>query len=134
MPSQSELHEDLNWLSERISNRNWTISIGVMAFCITFIVESAGSQQAPFLDPKQVVGPIVLALLSLVFDIMQYIAAYSLSHGLLTAMESTDVDKLGYDRKAPAYRVRVAAFRVKVALSLAAAAWLIFVVGQRALE
>ena len=83
MPPKENLIKDLDWISGHISGRIWTISIGVMAFTLTFIVESTGNPVNPFLRPAQVIGSSVCALVAVLFDLLQYLAGYRLSVDLL---------------------------------------------------
>ncbi len=73
MPSKADLIEDLDWITNRISERVWVTSVGVLSFCLAFIIESIGAEKEGFLLPVQVIAPIVLALAALVFDLLQYL-------------------------------------------------------------
>ncbi len=134
MPTKSKLMEDLDWLTERVSNRVWTISVGVLATCLTYIIESLKADGVPFLHPQQVTMPMALALLALVFDLMQYFAAIKQSGALLAKMEKDGSDSRMYNKKSFFYRLREFSFNAKFYLAGAAVLWLIAISGLRVRE
>lgn len=133
VPSKTDVQKELTSLSGRVSERLWTISVGVLAFCITFILEAAGKEHSPFVEPRQVIGPIILALLALVFDLVQYLAGYIQNKSLFDDMEKDGSEYKPYPRDAIVRRVRIATFWLKLASSIASTGWLIFVLGHRTL-
>lgn len=133
MPSKDDVLKDLASLSGRISDRLWTVSVGVLAFCITFILEAAGREHSPFLQPVQVIGPIILALSALVLDLVQYVAGYILNKLVLNEMETEGSEFKLYPSSALSRRVRITAFWLKLVFSIAATGWLIFVVARQTL-
>lgn len=130
MPSKDDLIEELNWISDRVSERVWTISIGVLVFCLTFVVESIGAQDA-FLEPRQVVAPIVLALSAVVFDLLQYLTAYKLSRDHYARMKAEQKSSMPFDYGSWVFKARVVCFRFKILFCMLAAIWLIVVVSKR---
>ena len=120
-------------MSGRISERLWTISVGVLVFCVTFILDAAGKQHSPFLETRHVIGPIILALSALVLDLVQYVAGYILNKLLLNEMEAEGSKFKLYPSSAISRRVRIAAFWLKLLFSIAATGWLIVVIGRRTL-
>lgn len=46
MPTKAEVIENLNWVTERLSNRIWPLSVGVLATALAFIVESSKGTRA----------------------------------------------------------------------------------------
>ena len=126
-----DIIKDLDWISNRISERVWTISVGVLAFCLTFIVESISATGEPFLKPVQVIGPMILALISLICDLVQYMAAYTLSRQLLSILEAKNLNSGKYDPGSSAFKIREFSFRAKTSLCVLAAAWLIWAASIR---
>ena len=134
MPDKATLINDLDWISERISNRLWTISVGVLAFCFAFVVEAAAAQGVPFLAPIKVVPPIILTLVAMICDLAQYVAGYNLNVRLLERMEHERKDNLGFDHADPAFRVRLFAYWAKLGLCGLGAVWLITVAALRTID
>ncbi|WP_288938834.1 hypothetical protein [uncultured Roseovarius sp.] len=124
----------MNWVTERVSNRVWTISLGVLAASLAYIVESTKPEGAAFLLPRQVVGPATLALLALIFDLIQYAAAHRQNFELLQKIEKEDLSAASYQTDDPMMKLRTYAHRLKFWFCIAAALWLVFVSSQRAIE
>ncbi len=124
MPTKADVIKSLDWVTERISNRVWTISVGVLATALAFIIESTKNDGTPFLLPRQVAGPAAVALLALVSDLIQYIAANAQDTALLRKMETDGVIELSYDQNSSAYRVRKFAYWANIALCLGCAVWI----------
>lgn len=124
MPSRAEIIENLNWTTERLSNRVWTIALGVLATALAYIIEGAAADGAPFLPPAQAVAPATLALLALLFDLVQYYAANRQSLRLLMDMERDGKDSAPYTRTF-LFHVRTFSYHAKIVLTVAGVAWLI---------
>jgi hypothetical protein len=124
MPTKSEIIQDLNWVTERISNRVWTVSVGVIALALTYIVESTRSDGSPFLRPEQVAVPAVLALLALAFDLIQYIAANRQNVRILRRMEREGLSEARFDPAERMGRLRHLAYNLKISLSILSVGWI----------
>ncbi|MEL6999248.1 MAG: hypothetical protein ACFB03_12225 [Paracoccaceae bacterium] len=133
MPNKNEVIENLNWVTERISDRVWTVSVGVIAVSLSYIVESASGKSAPFLQPQQVAIPAVLALLALLSDLVQYVLANRQNIALLRRMEAEGVDEMRFP-KDWMRAGRSAAFSAKFGFCLIAVLWITVVTGVRAIE
>ena len=127
MPSKADLINDLDWITNRISDRVWVTSVGVLSFCLAFIVESIGAEKEGFLLPVQVIAPIVLALAALVFDLLQYLAGYKVSRDLLTKMEAQELSSMQFDRGHWASKSRKFFYGAKITLCIVSACWLMAV-------
>lgn len=134
MPNRDEVIKAIDFLSGTVSQRIWTVSVGVLVFCLTFIVESISVATEAFLKPVQVVGPIVFALLSLLADLIQYIAGYLLNREMLQTMEQRNLIALAYNHDALSFKVRMWSFRTKIGFCLVSSVWLILVMGGRLLD
>ncbi|MEL6207231.1 MAG: hypothetical protein AAFR47_18220 [Pseudomonadota bacterium] len=124
MPSRDEVIETLNWTTERLSNRVWSVSLGVLATSFAYIVESSRSDGEPFLEPSEVAGPAAVALLSLLADLLQYYVAQRQELRLLRRMKAEGVETMPYPRDLH-YRLRTIFYHVKIALTVIAVAWLV---------
>lgn len=125
MPSREQIVAELNYLSETISGKVWTIAVGVLAFCWAFLV----NQQGP-IDAGALLPAVALALLALFMDMAQYLAGLLYNRRLLRHMEDAGVSQMSYDRHHPFYVVRQAAFVGKIAFCLAAIGWLIAILAD----
>lgn len=130
---RAHLIEDLNWISDRVSGRVWTICVGVLAFCVTFVIQSIEAEEKVFLEPESVIGPMVLALLALLFDLIQYIAAYRLTYGLLGEIEDEGIQEKRFDTSSLNYKLRTLSYWSKITLCAAAALWLVVTASIRTL-
>lgn len=132
MPTKEDVIENLDSLTERISNRVWTISVGVLATSLAYIIEGAKKEGEPFLEPYLVAGPVAVAILALTADLLQYLAAIQQNVKMLKTMEKSGETSLSYDRTSFFYKVRHAAYWTKVFACGVSALWLVFVSVQRA--
>ena len=126
MPTKTDVIKNLDWVTERVSNRVWSVSVGVLATALAYIIESTKQDGTPFLLPQQVVGPAVVALLALIFDLLQYIAANSQDRALLRRMEKQNVTQLPYDSKSFWYTIRNTAYWVKIIFCFISVLWIVF--------
>ena len=132
MPDIDNLIEELDWISEQVSKRVWTISVATLAFSFSFIIESIGNEnKQAFLVPAMVIGPIVLVTLSMVFDLAQYLSGYQQNISMLRRAEKQDLEEINYDRTNFWYRLRSAAYQLKIGFCLAGTLWLVFVISFR---
>ena len=134
MPTKQEVIENLNWTTARVSDRVWTISVGTLAASLSYIIESASADGAPFLEPRAVAFPAVLALLALCADLAQYVAADRQNVALLRRMEAERIEEALYDAGSAMRRLRGWAYNAKIGLCAAAALWITAVTASRALE
>lgn len=125
MPDQNKVIEELDFLTDVLSNRVRTTAAGVLAFCLGFIVEGSQSVTGGFLSAREVAPPIALSLLALLSDLLQYVFGYILNMRMLRALSLADGGSLAYDRGALSYRARHYCFYLKIVCALAAAQWLI---------
>jgi len=131
MPSKADLIATLDWTTERMSNRVWALSAGVLATSLTYIIESTKKDGVPFLEPRYAGLPAVLALIAMGADLAQYYAASRQNIGLLDRMEREKADALGYDRSDMFFRLRFWAYNAKICACVAAALTLVVMSATR---
>ncbi|MCH8038975.1 MAG: hypothetical protein IH977_01335 [Nitrospinae bacterium] len=124
--------EDLNFLTDLISNRVRTISFGVLAFCWLFILQNT-SGQSLIASNKQLMIPVSLAILSLIADLAQYWFGYYSTRLLLSQSEKVKRDDLSYDYHSFSYLMRTAMFFAKQFLMGVATIWLLVILGLKVL-
>lgn len=114
------VYRDLDRVTDRISQQTRTIAVGVLALVWLFL---AGGDKAPVLPHRINLAVLLLtggaALLALVCDYVQYLAAYWNSYRLKEEAERENIEKVEYDSAAWLYRIRTWAFRAKQVLTLA---------------
>jgi hypothetical protein len=133
MPTKQEVIENLNWTTARVSDRVWTISVGVIGVSMSYIIE-ASSEGEPFLAPERVAIPAGLALIALCLDLVQYVAAHRQNMDLLRRMEAQGLTDARFDTGSAMRRLRTAAYRGKISLCAAAGLWLVLVSGVRVVQ
>ena len=122
MPERSKIIEELNFLSDILSQRVRAFSVGVLVFCWAFVFEGKG------LSIKDLMVPGSFAVLALLLDSAQYAAGILLNMVMLRRMRRENKEAIAYDRKHPLYRARQVAFPLKiisVAISIISLFWLL---------
>ena len=117
-----DLYKDLDYLSETVSTRTRTLDGVVIA---VWWGASIGKEAIPGLDTGQLAIAAGVAVLSLIFDFLQYAIVYIGSLRLLRRLEQQKKTKFEYDLASPTYRFRGACFYVKQVAMVAAVLWLI---------
>lgn len=133
MPTKSDLIDNLNWTTERLSSRVWSIAVGVLATCLAYIIESTKKNGEPFLSPVDVAMPAGIALIALLLDLLQYVAANRQSLALLREIEAKGAESGLYDPKSFASRLRSFAYTAKIGACVVSAVWLIVISTWRVL-
>ena len=134
MPTKQEVIENLNWTTARVSDRVWTISVGVLAVSLSYIIESTSEDGAPFLEPRQVAIPAALALLALCSDLVQYVAANRQNLELLRRMEAEGLTEGKFEAASAMRRLRTLAYHAKFLLCAASALWITALSAARAID
>jgi hypothetical protein len=118
MATVAEILEDLNFVTDLLSNRVRTISVSILAIAWLFI---AGGDSSPVLPTKP--DRILLlvsggfALLTLICDYLQYIFGYIGTNKVMGQAErSTAPKQADFDYKAFVWRARNALFWIKQGL------------------
>jgi hypothetical protein len=134
MATKKELIDELNFLTELLSNRIRTISIGILAFCWLFIFNNISGQNTPHLIENQILlVPVFLAISALVADFAQYWFGFVNTRSILRNKEEKGLD-ISYDYYSLSYRLRTIMFYAKQVLVLAASVWLLVVLGIKIMQ
>ncbi len=117
----TEIYEDLNFLSDRISNQTRTIALSVLAIAWLFLI---GGKDAPVLPSSPNRTLLLLAgagsLLSLVVDYFQYVFGYFDADNVRKRAEKSKTKTGDYNYDACLYRLRTMLFWVKQIFAIAA--------------
>ncbi|TMV12539.1 hypothetical protein [Arenibacterium halophilum] len=134
MATKAQIIANLDWLTERISNRVWTISAGIVVISLAYVVEGSGSNGVAFLEPEQVSLPAAIALLSLLFDMLQYVFGTKSHTRILVRMEAEDQVDAKFDTTEIYYRAQKLSFFAKIGCCITASVWMILLIFIRVLE
>ena len=130
MPSKTRVIEDLDFVSNLISERARTLAIGVLAVCWVFVLANATSgDEANLIRNSALIGPIILALLALLSDLGQYWCGYVATRRHLLLMEKKQMSDVPYDYTNAAYRWRAWLFYMKLLLMMTGVLWLLINLG-----
>lgn len=132
MPTKQKVVENLDWVTERISNRVWTISLAVLATCLGYLIESSKNEDA-FLASHSVVIPAAFALLALVFDLLQYFSANRQNLVLLRKLEKSGENEGLYSTSDLWFRLRNWSYLSKIIACMLSACILIAITVSKAL-
>ena len=132
MATKKDLIDELNFLTDLISNRVRTISVGVLAFCWLFILQNI-SGQVSIISSKQLMIPVFLTIFSLVADLAQYWFGYYTTRSLLRQSEKENKDDIAYDYRSIIYIMRSIMFYAKQFLMALATIWLLVIIGLKIL-
>ncbi len=133
MPDKKELIEELNWVSERVSNRVWTVSAGILATAITFTFEGAASAGEPFLSPKELAVPMAFALLAMAADFIQYLSGYWLAYKSWTEFELSDDGEVKFRTNDWRFRLKGWMFKAKSGFCIIATFSMVAMIGFKML-
>ena len=133
MPNKQKVIENLERSTQRISDRVWTVAVGVLVFSLTFILEHVVKMptEPRFIAIAWLIAAMILAIACLIFDLLQYIAGYYMNLRLLDKLDKSGELQGKFDNNSFAYRSRHAAFLLKIATCCAAAVMLTVVLGVR---
>jgi len=128
--SLEKIIEELQFISNRISEQVRTISISVIAIVWLFL---AGGNDAPPVLPSTPNKCLLfiggsLALASLLIDYFQYLFAYINSDQVRRKAENTNKKKATYNYTSFLYILRTASFWLKQILTVAAVVFLVIAV------
>lgn len=119
---------DLDFDTATLTDRSRVISLGVVALCWAFIIgelPKSGGLHVPLVN---LLGPMFLALCSILCDWLQYLFGYTSSLNTLRSIERHPHANIEYKVTSLPYRMRFAMFYLKQAFCFAAAIWFLITI------
>jgi hypothetical protein len=131
MAKKADLIAELQFLSDKLSERSRVISAGVIAVWWATIV---GEKAPSGLDPKILLGPVICAAISILLDVVQYVVAYLQNSFALSHLERSKASEFQFDKSNPLFKARNALFVAKQVAVVLAVCWLIYILSRRFLS
>lgn len=128
MANVKELIQELNFLSDKLSERVRVISAGVIAIWWATLI---GDKVPPGVDAKALLGPVIAAAISLLIDVLQYLIGYYHNRYALHFLEKSGDTDFKYNSKALIYKSREFLFALKLATTIVATMWLISILVRK---
>ena len=135
MPDKHAVIEELNFVTDLLSNRSRTLAGGVLAISwVLLLANATGSEGSGVVDSRAILAPILFALLSLLADLAQYWAGYLFAKRHLIRMERQQKDFAEYDYDSSLYKWRAYLFYSKIGLMLTSVVVLLVLLSVRFIE
>ena len=122
MAKKADLIKDLDYLSEKVSERTRVMALAIIAIWWGALV---GKETMNGFSPNVMTGPLCLAALSILSDFMQYSMIYLANRRLLHNLEREKLDEFSYDTKSIPYKLRNLLFYLKQIFMAVGLAWFI---------
>lgn len=126
MRNKETLLEELNWLTDKISSQVWTLNLGTLATTWSLLI-AAGSVDKLRIGSNNAIPIMALCISAMLCELVQYLAGYANARLILDGLQNSGRTEFEYDKAAPLYILREACFYGKIALSFAAAIWLLVI-------
>ncbi len=111
--------EELQWLSDRLSAQARIIAVGVLAMAWGLLITPPESLRP--ISAKALLAVALVALLTLVADMLQYVAGYvSVKRRKDSLLRQGAEEGDGYDVREWRYDLRTSLFKAKIALAIIA--------------
>ena len=128
MAKKKDLIDELNYLTDLLSQRSRTLATGVLAFCWLFILQNTTNNKLPIFETSTLLVPVIFAILSLLIDAAQYWFGYLQTRKRLQKLEISNSDEIGFDHNSWYFKLRTKAFYIKQVFVLIAVIWLLCMV------
>ena len=129
MATKKDLIDELNYLTDLLSQRSRKLATGVLAFCWLFILQNATKNNDSHLfKTSTLLIPVFLAILSLLVDVAQYWLGYLQTRKRLQDLENSNSAEIGFDHSSWYFKLRTKTFYGKQLLIFVAVIWLLCIV------
>jgi hypothetical protein len=129
MRPKRELGEELDWLSDKISSRVWTLNLGTLATTWSLLIATGSGER--LIRSSNAIPIMLLCILAMLCDLSQYLAGYRYAKSILKRLEDSGEPEFEYNKSEPLYKLRDWLFCCKIALSLTAAIWLVVILAKK---
>jgi hypothetical protein len=130
MRNKETLLEELDWLADKISSQVWTLNLGTLATTWSLLI-AAGSVEKLRIGSANAIPIMGLCILAMLSDLIQYLAGYANARFILGDLENSGRTEFEYYKSGWFYILRETCFYGKIALTLAAATWLLVVLAGK---
>jgi hypothetical protein len=128
MATKESLIGELQFLSDKLSERSRVIAAGVLAIWWASLV---GDKSPPHLTAIVLLGPAICAAISILLDLLQYLVAYEASVFALRRLERENATEFKFNPRNFLYRIRGFLFTAKQVATIAAICWLIILIAKQ---
>jgi hypothetical protein len=119
---------DLDFATATVTDRSRVISLGIVALCWAFIIGEIPKSGGLSVPVVNLLGPMLLALCSILCDWLQYLFAYLSSLNTLRSIERHPHANIEYNVTSLPYRMRSTMFNLKQALCFAGSIWFLITI------
>jgi len=128
---KKQLLDELNYLTELLSNRSRILATGIVAFTWVYILANLTSDKlSGVFDTQYLLIPMALSVMALLLDAFQYWIGYIQIRIRFREMERKQIDQTSFDNSSLLFKLRTGVFYGKQALVLISIVWLLIVIWQ----
>jgi hypothetical protein len=128
MVTKPELIQELNFLSDKLSERSRAIAAGVIAIWWAALM---GDKTPNGLVANALIGPVIAAATSIALDVLQYVVGYTLSRYVLDRIEREKLSEFKLNKNGFLFKLRELLFLAKQFAAMAAIIWLIIILVRK---
>jgi hypothetical protein len=119
MRSKDKLLEDLDWLTDKISSAVWKLSVGTLGTTWSLLIASGSIPERLRFGNREAYPILLLCILAMMFDMIQYLAAYRDADRIRRRIEASRLTEFEYDESTFLYKLRKWSFCIKIVLTVA---------------
>jgi hypothetical protein len=103
MPSKKDLGDELDWLTDKISSRVWTLNLGTLATTWSLLIATGSGEK--LIRSSNAIPIMLLCILAMLCDLGQYLAGYRYAKSILDRLEDNEQEEFEYNKSAPLYKL-----------------------------